>query len=125
MIRRPPGSTRTYTRLPYTTLFRSDRDEDDVVDAQHQFERGEGGEGDPDFRVSELFHGVFREWVVGQGNSARRGGRGGTGQKSDSSQSRDVGLFLRSPGLYTWRRPLMCEWYLRYGGRPGGGVSGV
>src|SRR3546814_5346288 len=24
MIRRPPGSTRTDTRLPYTTLFRSD-----------------------------------------------------------------------------------------------------
>src|SRR3546814_6808316 len=23
MIRRPPGSTRTYTRVPYTTLFRS------------------------------------------------------------------------------------------------------
>src|SRR3546814_3743243 len=72
-----------------------DRDEDDVVDAQHQFERGEGGEGDPDFRVRELFHGVFREWVVGQGNSARRGGRGGTGQKSNSSPSRDLGFFLR------------------------------
>src|SRR3546814_830424 len=25
MIRRPPRSTRTYTLLPYTTLFRSDR----------------------------------------------------------------------------------------------------
>src|SRR3546814_8832515 len=25
MIRRPPSSTRTYTRFPYTTLFRSDR----------------------------------------------------------------------------------------------------
>src|SRR3546814_3059569 len=25
MIRRPPRSTRTYTRFPYTTLFRSDR----------------------------------------------------------------------------------------------------
>src|SRR3546814_7493086 len=24
MIRRPPGSTRTYTLFPYTTLFRSD-----------------------------------------------------------------------------------------------------
>src|SRR3546814_12104809 len=23
MLRRPPGSTRTYTRFPYTTLFRS------------------------------------------------------------------------------------------------------
>ena len=33
-----------------------DRDEDDVVDAQHQLERGEGGEGDPDFRIGELFH---------------------------------------------------------------------
>src|SRR3546814_11870869 len=26
MIRRPPGSTRTDTRLPYTTLFRSEWD---------------------------------------------------------------------------------------------------
>src|SRR3546814_9597826 len=26
MIRRPPRSTRTYTRFPYTTLVRSDRD---------------------------------------------------------------------------------------------------
>src|SRR3546814_3181179 len=29
MIRRPPKSTRTDTLFPYTTLFRSDRDEDD------------------------------------------------------------------------------------------------
>src|SRR3546814_1454459 len=27
MIRRPPGSTRTDTLLPYTTLFRSDEDD--------------------------------------------------------------------------------------------------
>src|SRR3546814_14674059 len=27
MIRRPPGSTRTYTLFPYTTLFRSSRSE--------------------------------------------------------------------------------------------------
>src|SRR3546814_20831166 len=26
MIRRPPGSTRTYTLFPYTTLFRSDEE---------------------------------------------------------------------------------------------------
>src|SRR3546814_2416615 len=29
MLRRPPRSTRTYTLCPYTTLFRSDRDDDD------------------------------------------------------------------------------------------------
>src|SRR3546814_4775049 len=31
MIRRPPRSTRTDTLFPYTTLFRSDGVEDDVV----------------------------------------------------------------------------------------------
>src|SRR3546814_9603255 len=34
MIRRPPRSTRTDTLFPYTTLFRSNRDEED--DEQHQ-----------------------------------------------------------------------------------------
>src|SRR3546814_21102828 len=29
MIRRPPRSTRTYTLFPYTTLFRSSRNESD------------------------------------------------------------------------------------------------
>src|SRR3546814_15949635 len=32
MIRRPPRSTRTYTLLPYTTLFRSDDDKNGYVD---------------------------------------------------------------------------------------------
>src|SRR3546814_1901809 len=31
MIRRPPRSTRTYTLLPYTTLFRSDRELRDLL----------------------------------------------------------------------------------------------
>src|SRR3546814_18157962 len=32
MMRRPPKSTRTATRFPYTTLFRSDRISDAIVD---------------------------------------------------------------------------------------------
>src|SRR3546814_9980488 len=35
MIRRPPRSTRTDTLFPYTTLFRSDRDQ---VDARREVE---------------------------------------------------------------------------------------
>src|SRR3546814_19779218 len=34
MIRRPPRSTRTYTLFPYTTLFRSHRNRDGIID-QH------------------------------------------------------------------------------------------
>src|SRR5690606_32287379 len=33
-----------------------DRDEDDVVDAQDQFQRGQGGQRDPDLGVVEGFH---------------------------------------------------------------------
>src|SRR3546814_3890289 len=38
MLRRPPRSTRTDTRFPYTTLFRSDHCESPVLIAQHPFE---------------------------------------------------------------------------------------
>src|SRR3546814_3805203 len=37
MIRRPPRSTRTYTRLPYTTLFRS---KEAVSEARAQTKKG-------------------------------------------------------------------------------------
>src|SRR5690606_31277424 len=33
-----------------------DRDEDDVVDTQHQLQRGERGQGDPDFGVEQVVH---------------------------------------------------------------------
>src|SRR3546814_11031810 len=64
MIRRPPGSTRTDTLCPYTTLFRSDLaafeagDEVALV-AQHtavEFERGAGG----DDRMESLRPGIKR-----------------------------------------------------------------
>src|SRR3546814_19889081 len=38
MIRRPPGSTRTYTRFPYTTLFRSPEREAQRIE-QHRLAR--------------------------------------------------------------------------------------
>jgi hypothetical protein len=37
-------------------LVHQDRDEDDVVDAQHQLERGERGKGDPGLGVGQQFH---------------------------------------------------------------------
>ena len=43
-----------------------DGDEDDVVDAQHQLERGERGKGDPGLRVEQQFHLILV-------NPARRG----------------------------------------------------
>src|SRR3546814_6820869 len=43
MIRRPPRSTRTDTLFPYTTLFRSDReDARGIEDAQAPYDRGAG-----------------------------------------------------------------------------------
>src|SRR3546814_8083326 len=36
MIRRPPRSTRTYTPLPYTTLFRSDQVPEEVKQERYQ-----------------------------------------------------------------------------------------
>src|SRR3546814_13208848 len=44
MIRRPPRSTRTDTLFPYTTLFRSYRDDDRGGERQEEF--GAGLQGD-------------------------------------------------------------------------------
>src|SRR3546814_9651890 len=62
MIRRPPRSTRTYTRFPYTTLFRSQPaaadGDDDRVEAgsilQHLQTNGPGPGDDP--RIVERMH---------------------------------------------------------------------
>src|SRR3546814_19732478 len=47
IIRRPPDSTRTYTRFPYTTLFRSQAEGPavglDVAHAGHHRQRGDEG----------------------------------------------------------------------------------
>src|SRR3546814_2967336 len=42
MIRRPPRSTRTDTLFPYTTLFRSDPDDDEIDARRHQQRRPPG-----------------------------------------------------------------------------------
>lgn len=39
-------------------LVRQDRDEDEVVDAEHDLQRDEGGEPDPDGRIGDPFHGL-------------------------------------------------------------------
>src|SRR3546814_13642932 len=41
MIRRPPRSTRTDTLFPYTTLFRSQVDDDTVIPQQVEVQRGD------------------------------------------------------------------------------------
>src|SRR3546814_18103676 len=50
MIRRPPRSTRTYTLFPYTTLFRSQEDENRNAPVDHVLPLGvatqDGGEVD-------------------------------------------------------------------------------
>src|SRR3546814_3989430 len=52
MIRRAPGSTRTDTRFPYTTLFRSEGDEEDVASQQV---------GEETHRVAEGLHQELRD----------------------------------------------------------------
>src|SRR3546814_4011556 len=46
MIRRPPGSTRTDTLYPYTTLFRSDAKQEGAADGERH--HGIGRAGAPD-----------------------------------------------------------------------------
>jgi hypothetical protein len=48
--------------LVFGQLVDQDGDEDDVVYAQHQLQRGEGGEGNPGLRVGEQFHHVHLSW---------------------------------------------------------------
>jgi len=48
-------AARQFPVLP-RQLVDEDRNEDDVVDAEHQFQRGERGERDPGLRVEEQFH---------------------------------------------------------------------
>ncbi len=55
----------------FTLLFRqlvnNDRDEDDVVDTQYQFQRGQGEKSDPDFRIEEEVHdGVCEKGMRGR-----------------------------------------------------------
>src|SRR3546814_15375698 len=45
MIRRPPGSTRTDTRVPYTTLFRAQRRQAEHGQRDQQAIDDGGGEG--------------------------------------------------------------------------------
>src|SRR3546814_4986581 len=47
MIRAPPISTRTYTRFPYTTLFRSCREERGVIDEDIEFPERADRFGEP------------------------------------------------------------------------------
>src|SRR3546814_6989724 len=60
MIRRPPRSTRTDTRVPYTTLFRSEPD----VAAQRR-RAGEGGASGPRLPGPCVRAGHSDRWAVG------------------------------------------------------------
>src|SRR3546814_20391757 len=74
MIRRPPRSTRTYTLVPYTTLFRS-------------IFAGKGAVG-RDFtqisRCGHRFHGAF---ATASRGLKRRGGKGGNANGGNGASS--------------------------------------
>src|SRR3546814_13645080 len=71
MMRRPPRSTRTYTLLPYTTLFRS------PLAAQHLQARG-----------------VFEPQMVDIGADAKFGGQVEIGARADEHRARIVEVRL-------------------------------
>src|SRR3546814_15407575 len=75
MIRRPPRSTRTDTLFPYTTLFRSGREEG-VGGILDQFGRTPRGEQDRRFveeqRAVDLAHDLAAEIVLGADDDAVR-----------------------------------------------------
>src|SRR3546814_8626110 len=70
MIRRPPRSTRTDTRVPYTTLFRSDRpaflDDDEMVRLLEAGEHRRGVERADRAQIDDLgFNPLARKLVGG------------------------------------------------------------
>src|SRR3546814_4238655 len=96
MILRPPRSTRTDTLFPYTTLFRSERHEDEAgqrgqleLEDRHEHLHGEDKEGEDDDHPSDQQHDDGQE-VVEEGREAEilfdlleqwpRGGEAGAGE---------------------------------------------
>src|SRR3546814_11394824 len=76
MILRPPRSTRTDTLFPYTTLFRSERHEDEAgqrgqleLEGRHEHLHGEDKESEDDDHPSDQQHDDGQE-VVEEGRDA-------------------------------------------------------
>src|SRR3546814_19352815 len=71
MIRRPPRSTRTDTRVPYTTLFRSLNDNVDFLSALMQHPRFRAGDLATDFIADEYPDGFSGAPADGDRKSTR------------------------------------------------------
>src|SRR3546814_4219745 len=95
MIRRPPKSTRTDTRFPYTTLFRSEAEgSDDRRDADHdiaeQSRHGEQEGGDAPDEAERAFDTLVHDNVVDVVAEIPRHGRGkGVGACREERQKQD------------------------------------
>src|SRR3546814_20338936 len=66
MIRPPPGSTRTNTRFPYTTLFRSGRAADPGHEGQGDDGRSRQGHRRGGLRAARMHTRWFEDWKVGE-----------------------------------------------------------
>src|SRR3546814_13304379 len=115
MIRRPPRSTRTYTLLPYTTLFRSDHGRSV---AYHRLSPGEGGA--PLGRAAhhppprqggqhQRTRGVAAGAALGRradrrpGRRHRRRRKGGSGNGEGQSIRRRIGRGKRTRQVLEWK----------------------
>ena len=64
------GQPQSQDACPLLLLMREfpckDGDEDDIVDAEHEFEHGERQERDPRLRVYQPFHGIADSYLYGE-----------------------------------------------------------
>ncbi len=78
-----------------------DGDEDDVVDAQDQLQRGQGGQGDQDFGGEQGFHGGFAGRRAAGG--CRRAGSDGVAVRGRPGAALEVEQFAQQRLRLAWR----------------------
>src|SRR3546814_978679 len=108
MIRRHPRSTRTDTRLPYTTLFRSHRvdegDEDDQPDAEDERETQPGAQHreqhGEDHRADDAEGRELRD----RREDAQRGADGAAGGRSEEHTSELQSLMRTSYAVFCLKK---------------------
>src|SRR3546814_10890269 len=105
MLRRPPRSTRTDTLFPYTTLFRSQFEEDDVAVPAGQAERGAGTVEDPRLAGHERARRVADAWARGSGSEGARLFGGADGDAVEGARRPPRGEAAR-PGAPRRQEPL-------------------
>src|SRR3546814_19963578 len=107
MIRRPPRTTRTDTRVPYTTLFRSDQDEA-CRDLQDTAETPEGLEtrrqAVREERRQEEGHTEAKGVDGEQGDAAGDGGGSGANCQDGAENRPDAGCPAEGEGRSEERR---------------------